>query len=312
MDNKTTIYGQEQAPRAKFSGHQKVKSKYIPLYPDSSEREMRRISNSYMKIVGQELKAILPDIIDAYDIEVRNNVREDGLWDLGKKITDTFQNAADNIRKRTEGLDFGELISKAAKGIKRSSIREWKKAVGKTLGVDVDEEYYTDDMYRDAMDEWVRERSDLFKDIPNNVMIDVRKKLEEGYQKGTPTNEIKKEIQHVYSSARQEASDNAAGSVALLNYQVTRKTQEDAGVREYMWYTRRDSRVRDCHASFDGRIFRWDGPPEIWYQTKYNGKVWTGRYCCPGQDYNCRCRAVPVFNKESISIPVTNQQRKKV
>lgn len=312
MDNYLPMDDQKQALRAKFRGHQKLKSKYIPLYPDSSEREMRRISNAYMKIVSEELKAILPEIMDAYDREIRHDAHEDGLWDLGKKITDSFSRATETIRRKTEDFDLGEMIGKAATGIRRSAVREWKRAVGKTLGVEIDEEFYKDEMYREAMDEWVRDRTDAFKEVPTEVMMLVRKKIEEGYQAGTPTSKIKKEIQHIYSTARQTAADNAAGSVSLLNYEVSRKTQEDAGVREYMWYTRRDSKVRACHASFDGKIFRWDGPPEIWYQTKHEGKVWTGRYCGPGQDYNCRCRAVPVFKREELSLPIAKQQRKKV
>ena len=70
------------------------------------------------------------------------------------------------------------------------------------------------------------------------------------------------------------------------------------------WKTVHDSRVRDCHQSFDGKIFSWDDPPEIWYKTKTRGIVHTGRRCHPGEDYCCRCAAIPVFDINTINVPM--------
>jgi len=46
----------------------------------------------------------------------------------------------------------------------------------------------------------------------------------------------------------------------------------------YVWETRGDSKVRLSHRRNEGKIYRWDTPPP------------TGH---PGQDYNCRCLALP-------------------
>jgi hypothetical protein len=46
----------------------------------------------------------------------------------------------------------------------------------------------------------------------------------------------------------------------------------------YVWETRGDAKVRLSHRRNEGKIFRWDTPPP------------TGH---PGQDYNCRCLALP-------------------
>jgi SPP1 gp7 family putative phage head morphogenesis protein len=48
---------------------------------------------------------------------------------------------------------------------------------------------------------------------------------------------------------------------------------------QYVWRTRRDERVRRSHWMNDGRVFSWADPPA------------TGH---PGEDYNCRCEAVPL------------------
>lgn len=60
-----------------------------------------------------------------------------------------------------------------------------------------------------------------------------------------------------------------------------------AGAEEYRWVTMRDSRVRHDHSILDGRVFRFDSPPIV--------DTATGRRANPGEDYNCRCFAVPIL-----------------
>ncbi|MFQ5443539.1 MAG: phage minor head protein [Nitrospinales bacterium] len=56
-------------------------------------------------------------------------------------------------------------------------------------------------------------------------------------------------------------------------------TGEDEVDNFYIWRTRRDSNVRSSHAEREGKIFRWDDPPDGGH---------------PGEDYGCRCWAAPV------------------
>lgn len=46
----------------------------------------------------------------------------------------------------------------------------------------------------------------------------------------------------------------------------------------YTWYSRGDNKVRSSHAERHGQVFNWKNPP--------NGGH-------PGEDYNCRCLAIP-------------------
>jgi uncharacterized protein with gpF-like domain len=61
-----------------------------------------------------------------------------------------------------------------------------------------------------------------------------------------------------------------------------------------------------------GKTFKWDEPPEIWHYKYRNaapiGKVYEGRNCYPGEDYQCRCVALPFFSKASVSkLPVQTE-----
>lgn len=269
---------------------------------------MRRIANGYMKIVTAGVKEVLPDVIKVYEQEVRNDSRMDGIRDLRSAIRNGFSKARESIAQKLEDYGLEEKLARTAVTVKNTALNEWKKTVKKTLNVTLLDDYYRDELYRKAIDDWIKGGSDAMHVIPTDLLDKIQQIIENGYSAGKPVSEIKKEVQHAYSVKRREVVDGAAGSVSTLNYECTRVNQEDAGVREYMWYTRRDARVRACHASFDGKFFRWDGPPEIWYETKHGGKIWTGRYCHPGEDYNCRCRAVPRFDIQTLNLPIAGGQ----
>ena len=96
----------------------------------------------------------------------------------------------------------------------------------------------------------------------------------------------------------------AVDQMGTLCSQITRKQQTDAGITHYRWKARNDNRVRESHRAYNGKIFSWDDPPPSWYMTKSRGKVFTGRKCHPGEDYCCRCVAIPVFTENVVNLPI--------
>ena len=60
--------------------------------------------------------------------------------------------------------------------------------------------------------------------------------------------------------------------------------QRALGIRQYVWRTRDDDRVRSTHADHDDRVFGWDDPPEGGH---------------PGQAWGCRCHAEPWFGPDN-------------
>lgn len=72
------------------------------------------------------------------------------------------------------------------------------------------------------------------------------------------------------------------------------KQQQDAGVQEYIWSDSGDSRVRSGHHRLNGKKFRWDDPPVVDERT--------GRRCHPGEDFQCRCVAIPVFDIDTLDL----------
>lgn len=107
-------------------------------------------------------------------------------------------------------------------------------------------------------------------------------------------NDNVREIQRQYGMSKRHAKLIARDQTAKLNADITESQQRDAGVSKYEWSGVMDRRERKSHRELEGKIISWDNPPD----------VGNGRKCHPGQDYQCRCCAIPVFDIDNLDLPV--------
>lgn len=293
----------KRAVRGKFRGSQPLKCKTVPQYPKTAEREFRRITGSYMKLLNEELKKKLPAMMAEYQKERNGDSRFDDSQDLDAKLRLLLQDVAAALEKRIAEYGLDQKVEQIAKMAKNVSIREWKRAVKDTLGIDLLDDYFKGEFFEEAIRRWIAENVLLIKSIPNETLGNMREIILGSYLKGSSIRDIQKAIQETYNVSKRKAQLLARDQVATLNAQLTKAQQTDAGCSKYRWSTSKDSRVRDCHKALDGKTFSWNDPPEMWYETK-QGRVYTGRRCHPGEDYCCRCVAIPVFDPESIDVPM--------
>lgn len=87
---------------------------------------------------------------------------------------------------------------------------------------------------------------------------------------------LKKEVKAAKTRARMIARYQSASFTSVL----AKSRQDQFGIDDYIWQTAMDERVRPVHAQREGKRFSWDDPP-------------AGGH--PGEDFNCRCIAVPII-----------------
>ena len=311
MNNKLHQETVKEAVRDKFKGTQPLKSRVTPKYPDTAEREFKRVTNGYMRLLNQTLKEHLPAIMAAYKKERHGDSRFDDAQDLDNEVRQELQKVAEELERKLATYGLDELVRKISRLTKSSSLREWKRVCKETLGIDLLDDYYKADFYEEALRRWVDENVLKIKSIPNDTLGSMREIILNGFKKGRTIRDISKEIQEEYSVTRHKAQMLARDQVATLNSQISKLQQQDAGCTKYRWSTSKDSRVRDCHKALDGKVFDWNNPPEMWYETKKSGIVHTGRHCHPGEDYCCRCVAIPVFDIDTIDVPMQKSAKEK-
>lgn len=307
MNNKQHQLAVQKAVKGKFRGNKPLCSRSAPRYPATAEREFKRVTNGYIRLLKKSLSNHLPIIIEKYRREQRNDSRMDASKNLDDEVRRELQAVAEELEQKLAAFGLDDLVKKIAKLTKTNSLREWKRICNETLGVNLMDDYYSGDFYEEALRRWVDDNVQKIKSIPNDTLGSMREIILDGFRKGRTATDISKEIQNEYSVTRRKAQAIARDQVASLNSKISQMQQTDAGCSKYRWSTSKDSRVRDCHKDLDGKVFSWDDPPEMWYETKA-GRVYTGRRCHPGEDYLCRCVAIPVFDFETIDVPMQKER----
>ena len=270
-----------------------VVSKYTPTYPNSAEREYDRIASLYMKEFNRIVKENLPEVKriceDSYNTDSRFDAKNNLIDKLCKKILN-------DAVKRIANSVFETMVSGIANKVQKHSLQQWTKVMKKTIGVTPDKEHYNKEFYEKIINDWIEQNKKMASDIVESSVDRMKSTIQYGIKRGESPAQIAKEMQSVMKQTISHAKQASKDQVARLNTTIEKAHCQDCGANDYMWITKNDSIVRECHKSFHGKIFSWNDPPEIWHIGPGKVKIMDGRRCHPGEDYRCRCIAIPVFN----------------
>lgn len=153
-------------------------------------------------------------------------------------------------------------------------------------------------------DEWERNLELPIKDWTQKEVVKLRKDIRESVYAGNRNESLVKIIQKSHQSSIKKAQFLARQETRLLLTKYKQTRYESAGVNEYRWGISNNpiapsatspwikGQVRHDHGMLAGKKFRWDTPPIT--------NTLTGARNNPGQDFNCRCYAIPIVKfKES-------------
>ena len=303
----------EESIQKAFGRKKTIKSTGIMLYPYSAERELVRLMWAQLKIVRDVYNKYLPEIERIYN---ENRLNTDGvrydtkILQFSERFSRTIRKMEKEIAKRVEDFDTETFMKKVAQRAKSNNIREWKRLIKRTFGIDLDGNYYNKGTYNFMIDSWVADNVKSIKGLTEEQWPTMKNIIMEGYFNGDSITKIKNQIVKQFGKDKRHARQIAVDQVGSLNAQITRYQQQKAGCDKYWWCAVMDNRTRESHAFFHGKIYSWDAPPMGWYRTKH-GIVYT-RACHPGEDYGCRCVAMPVFEVNSVMIPIEQQKHPKI
>lgn len=255
-------------------------------------RSYARVLNALLapleEIVTKRLEAILPQLIEVAPLPRSDEgVRMDAsaaqlISRVMSGIRTTYAEQLSPERLAQLALDFGTETS-------RHNRREINRQVRSVLGVDLP-----------GSDPFLEEQLALFRNA--NVQLVTRmteeqlgrleRTLTAGARTGTRVETLRESIEADLGVSRSRANLIARDQVLKLNGELTQLRHREAGVEEYEWISSGDASVRTQHkflndASARGVTFKWSNPPVV--------DIETGRRAHPGEDYQCRCTANPVF-----------------
>ena len=297
----------------RFHGKTLVESKYTPKFPLSNEREYLRLSSDLMSSVVMEcLKKYLPKIrnvivevdkkqrLDSKNSKKEENqenrkiIRFERLDDTIIEFKAIFDQMENDINSSLGLFNLAKKLQEIGESTERFSKSEWKKVVNKTLGVNILDDYYQGEYYQKALGEWTETNAGLIKSIPKEFLDEFKDTVYQEYISGSSITDLSKQIRERYGVSKSKSRMLARDQVGKLNAQITQHQQQNVGSNKYKWKTTGDGRVRSRHKELNNKICSWDDPPVVDKRT--------GRKAHPGDDYQCRCIAIPVFDLGQINI----------
>lgn len=220
-------------------------------------------------------------------IERETGVRFDGPADGGapmidgdliKRLTRILTKLVkDTIRRK----DLVKTLVEVARRTDKVSAENLVRQVRAVRGIDPTP---TDPRAAKLSDLFREEQVALIRSLSVEKVARVRKVLDE--HRGARVQDVAKRLREETGASRSKAALIARDQVMKLNAAVTWERHTAAGITEYEWSTSGDERVRPSHARLDGRRFKYADPPVV---------DESGRTANPGEDYQCRCVAVPVI-----------------
>lgn len=187
------------------------------------------------------------------------------------------------IDSKIEKLDFTFQYESAIENIDK----QFTRTIGSKLGITADlmpsDKKRIAEEYSDNLKTYVK----IFTQEQTKKM---REEVEENFFTGYRADRLEKIIKDRYGISRRKAHFLARQETNLLTAKYREIRYADGGVTKYEWSTtpHGGSGVRPDHQELNGKIFSFDDPPIV---DKANG-----RKANPGEDYNCYCKALPIFD----------------
>lgn len=239
------------------------------FYPWKVELEMKEFIASMLRDNGKQLKelALLGyqadglDDVNAAEVFTPSNIDE--------KAGDFFREVSDFSSRKMD--DFAE------------------KTVGRTIGYIPNQSKLRDDFVNNFVANCKSAAEDQKKEIAAAVY---KHRMFPNEDSGSLVKEINA-INTKYT--KNKSKFIARNETGNLNGAIQRTQMEGAGFRYYKWMCMLDGVTRDTHRSMNGLVCKWeddtvysDDGGKTW--KKRTGSMFIGQ---PGQDYNCRCTAIP-------------------
>jgi SPP1 gp7 family putative phage head morphogenesis protein len=126
------------------------------------------------------------------------------------------------------------------------------------------------------------------KDFADKEIIELRKLVEKNVYAGNRADKLEEIIIKRYGVSARKAKFLANQETSLLTSKYTVEKYQNSGIEKYMWSASGDVRVRPMHKELNNKIFYFSNPPIT--------NIETGAKNNPGEDYGCRCVAIPIID----------------
>lgn len=245
----------------------------VAVDPKKAFKRARKIETRYSSALRRVAKHV-DDIVKGFPLG------EDGGFTQATvdKITATLHRYGDTIRSWAESAAHRMVTEVAAR-----DESAWM-AISRQMGRSLRKELATAPT-GEVVRRRLADQVDLITSLPREAAERVHRLTLEGIVQGQRPAEIADEIMRTGDVTKSRAMLIARTEVSRTATELTKARAEHIGSTHFIWHTAGDSDVRPTHKALNGRVFRWDDPPECD----------PGRHALPGAIWNCRCYGEPII-----------------
>ena len=240
-------------------------------FPESSERQLSRSMEQFTgAIVARMQERLKPLKWDADESQIEQ--AESDLLDYAESLLQVLFASLPAL-----AFTIYKFNSKQWLKIARSAGGKNNNAVIllAVIGANMGESWYAP-----QYDLWEAQTKTSMRKFAANIITDFTGKLRDAAANGFDEERIYEETNQRYKVYSSWARNRASGIVTTWNSRMMRQRLKDAQVTHYFWRGMMDLREREKHVKWEGKRIAVNS-----------------NHVFPGEEYNCRCWAVPDFSK---------------
>ena len=255
--------------------------------------ELQRLVRAVTRDINANLMPTVRNLAPEYQRDSASDVTDSALvMDSWVDVLTNALRALRALRIRWSSPQFQALANDVARRFVTSANNSNRRRTERDMGIDIFSDSTTITNYVQAS---IADNVRLIQSIPEQYLTQVESIVMTNIRSGGRPSSIAKSLQQQFGVTERRAKMISRDQTSKVNGDLNRMRQQDVGFEYFKWSTSHDERVRDRHEDISEKrtaygvgVYRWDNPP-----LSDRG---TPIIC--GQDFQCRCIAIPVSNEE--------------
>ncbi len=175
---------------------------------------------------------------------------------------------------------FGQIVE----GLDKQFFATTKQVRAEDIGIPLDPGL------QDELSAAYTKNLDMYiQDWHDHQILRLRQMVQENVAEGKRADALQETIMMERGVSDRKARFLARQETSLMVSKYRQIRYEQVGINKYIWSTSHDIRVRHDHKELNGKVFDFNHPPVTDRHTMARNN--------PGEDFNCRCVAIPVMTK---------------
>ena len=253
----------------------------ITRFPDAAAVAYSRAIRKMVLELGDETLKQFEKHVEPLLIESRQDSAKfvvDGIFDNIKRMFNAIKSKAEMVFSERKTHSAAQRFVKSINLFNKHNI-EKQLAV---KGIDpTQREQWLDSFLNNK----IKDNVSYIKNIEDECLSEIEKVVRDGIKEGRTAKKIREQLVERVKVTESRAQFIAVDQTGSILGQMTAERHQQIGIDKFKWLTSHDERVRDSHKVLNNEIFSYDDPPTV-----------NGRTVLPGEDYRCRCVAIPVFD----------------